>query len=247
MRTIGPPRKCAAFTRTECLVVLSVAAFILLMPCLASTINRERIHRMVCLNNLRQMGVGSQLYAAEDPKGRLAGSLPQNSSPTPEDDLNWLYGYGPSRNRYIQDLKTFVCPATQNSIRTNEYILPGYSLKVLVDLSNNAKSTTTFGHSYEVLSYWTGPVHKTLQSTATFRKKRDPLIGVVPGPSMIMLIYDGMEYIGPGSIQNYPNPYASHGAEGGNMLFCDGHSEWVGTKTWTYRWNVSQDSTVTDP
>jgi prepilin-type processing-associated H-X9-DG protein len=240
----------SAFTITECLVVVATVTFILVIPCLAGNLNRERINRMACLNNLRQMGMGSQLYAAEDPKGRLAGNLPKTPTGPPGDDLNWLYGYGPSRARYVQDLKTFICPSTRNFISTHVVQVPWLSPStMLFDLWDNAPSPSQPGHSYEVLSYWPmSPIReKTLQSTATYRKVRAPLAGTSPGPAMILLIFDAMDGSTSAALENYPNPYAGHGAEGGNMLFTDGHAEWIEVKDWAYRWVVSQDSTMTVP
>jgi prepilin-type processing-associated H-X9-DG protein len=254
MRTIAAPSGSQAFTLTDCLVLIATATFVLVIPCLAATSNRERLNRMVCLNNLRQMGQGSQMYAAEDPKGRLTGNLPRTGAPSyiPGDDLNWLYGYGPSRARFIQDLNTFICPSTQNYIRTNLATLPYTSppLIGLTDLRDNALNPSAAGHSYEVFSYWntsTGMVHKTLQSTATYVKTKEPLLGTAPGPAMIMLIHDALDASSPAALENYPNPYAGHGADGDNMLFADGHAEWIGVKNWSYRWSVSQDVAVTGP
>jgi prepilin-type processing-associated H-X9-DG protein len=252
MQSKSHPSDRSAFTITECLVVLATTAFILVMPCLAANTNRERINRMVCLNNLRQMGVGSQLYALEDPKGKLVGNLPRAGSinSPPGDDLNWLYGYGPSRTRFIRDLKTFICPATQNYLRKNEQQLTSPAVRVLTDLYDNAIRPTTPGHSYEVMSYWlvpTGFVEKTLQSTVTHRNTSSPLAGTVPGPAMILLMYDAMDTLGGMGVENYPNPYVGHGIEGGNMLFADGHAEWIGTRNWAYRWAVSQDTAIAAP
>jgi prepilin-type processing-associated H-X9-DG protein len=242
------PSNGSAFSLLECLVVLATLG-LLLLPCLGASSNRARTNRLVCLNNLRQMGLGSQMYAAEDPKGRLAGNLAYPAYTSPGDDLNWLYGYGPSRTRLVPDLKTFLCPATHNSVRPNLLQLYSGGPTVLTDLFDNGRTPFSYGHSYEVSSRWSEIIgDKTLQSTATFKKTRDPLAGTRPGPSMIMLIFDAMDaFAGPGSVNDYPNPYVGHGAEGGNMLFCDGHAEWIETRNWLYRYNVSQDTQRTPP
>jgi prepilin-type N-terminal cleavage/methylation domain-containing protein/prepilin-type processing-associated H-X9-DG protein len=246
MKSKGPPSRRLAFTLVELLVVLAILAIVVVIPCLGAATTRERINRMVCLNNLRQMGVGSQMYAAEDSKGRLAGGVSSTGEP-PGDDLNWLYGYGPSPSRFVHDHKSFICPSTQNMIRTNLLTTSPYTgLTGLRDLQDNGFNVSSFGHSYEVRSYWLGSgtyIDKTLQTTATFQKTLEPLAGARPGPSMIVLIYDAMDVSVPGMLNDYPSAYAGHGIEGGNMLFCDSHAEWVESRNWGYRWAVSHDTT----
>jgi prepilin-type processing-associated H-X9-DG protein len=83
----------------------------MLLPALAKA--KERGKRISCLNNERQMGVGSQLYADDDPDSALAGTA--NYA---DDDLNWLYP------AYVSGLKTFICPSTQHTI-SNAPILLG--------------------------------------------------------------------------------------------------------------------------
>ena len=45
------------------------------------------------------------------------------------------------------------------------------------------------------------------------------------------LIYDGDDAVAypPGKASNndYPDFIDNHGADGGNVIFCDGHAEWV--------------------
>jgi len=60
------------------------------------------------------------------------------------------------------------------------------------------------------------------------------LKGQRASPSSIWLIYDGDDPIAypPGKVSNndYPDSIDNHGADGGNVVFCDGHSEWVPQK-----------------
>jgi prepilin-type N-terminal cleavage/methylation domain-containing protein/prepilin-type processing-associated H-X9-DG protein len=99
------PRARLAFTLIELLVVIAIIAIqaALLLPVLAK--GKERSRRTACRDNERQTGIGSQLYADEDPQGALTGTC--NFT---DNDLNWLYP------AYVPNLKTFNCPSTQDSI-----------------------------------------------------------------------------------------------------------------------------------
>ena len=42
-------------------------------------------------------------------------------------------------------------------------------------------------------------------------------------------------------LKNYPNKYDSHGPDGGNVTFADGHAEWIPLKQWNYKYELSED------
>ena len=258
------------FTLIELVVVIAIIAILaaLLLPALSRA--KVKALRIACLNNSKQMGLGSQMYGDDDDTHALTGVCNFG-----DDDLNWLYP------QYVPNLKTFICPATHHSISNNPQPISGYvqtrrndtgksyaqrlhdNSTYIPDLQEiaedgaayDAGSKTGRGTSYEVSGFingnnstaatptWTPNVRKTQNVAASYvyqnllsytvkgRILTFNLRGQKASPSSMWLIYDGDDAIaypaGKVSNNDYPDIIDNHGADGGNVIFCDGHAEWV--------------------
>lgn len=237
------------FTLVELLVVISIIGVLsaLLIP--AVTKAKSRAHRAACANNLKQFGLASAMYAADNRRGAYS-----NTARDGDDDQNWLYP------GYISTLKTFTCPATRLRIRPDvlDPATPGSPR--LLDLTRFGGDRPAYeghGSSYEVFGFmnYTGTettevivrgavtnvpgIQKTESSVANYVHKNSylGLKGTVPGPSAIWLMLDGDPAGG-----NDPRAgTGNHGPGGLNVQFCDGHVEWIRPSMWQLSYEMSQD------
>jgi prepilin-type N-terminal cleavage/methylation domain-containing protein/prepilin-type processing-associated H-X9-DG protein len=123
----------AGFTLIELLVVIAIIAILaaILLPALSRA--KEKAMRTSCINSLRQIGIGTLMYAGDSNDYLPVSGWPEGQNPwqtyaaarvTPG-TMNITRGYMGLgmlfRNKHIPEAKVFYCPSLKNTDETRNY------------------------------------------------------------------------------------------------------------------------------
>lgn len=225
-----------AFTLIELLVVIAVIAILaaMLLPALAKA--KERAMRASCLNNTRQIGIATLIYAGDNanflPRWTLGGDWPHDMVVQNVDQF---------QSAGLQNPKVFYCPGTLAIVNGNETNWWNFrpDRRVLGYMFFNKRASTDnrvgINGCFFIgrLSDTNRPTEAVLVADETMSlTQKAPYDFVIPS-SNVPAQYGGA-YRPAHRDKSFP--------AGGNLLFLDGHVSWRPFKDMLPRYQPSSSS-----
>ena len=202
----------------ELLVAIAIIAILaaLLLPALSTA--QVRGQQITCLNNLKQLALGDQMYA-NDNEGKLVGNAPEGfgnkpwvagTMKSPTDSTNQTFIRQGKLFPYANQLATYRCPSDQSQTQGTPRV-----------------------RSYAMNSWMGSRYMETYSGQSRFRTFVKDTETAAAGPAALWVLNDEHEAsIDDGCFlvtMNDSQPFASFPAtrhqQGYNLNFADGHAE----------------------
>jgi prepilin-type N-terminal cleavage/methylation domain-containing protein/prepilin-type processing-associated H-X9-DG protein len=208
----------SAFTLVELLVVIAIIAILvgLLLPVLARA--KEKGRQTACLNDLRQLGIGFQLYWSDFNDMFPAPGSKNLYGPQPEDWIWWQYGRNVASSsiaRFVGNFNTnlFTCPSDRRA----------QTLQTQGELPNDP-----YRFSYSMTSFdLQNGVNLGMSTIITQSRVVYPFRSTqIKNPvAKIMLVEESDQTINDSRWVPVKNPVSDRHLDRGNVNFADGHTE----------------------